>query len=1100
MHFFIDHSNLPVQNPANYHHFGPDVTTDGTKRFNVTSRFPLTSQAKAFACQKGIMVVQQSTDSNLVNVVLKPIEALDIPFQPVRFYVYRGLQKSDFFDASGTAIKPKTDPKKSDFISRFWTVWKTYSDAHPGTPDPTPECLGYGGTATTLIEEIFGNNAGDLQGILVKEGEHIGSFAPGKEIGFEVVLETGNFRADLGYLRAAKSQIDVSALTGLALRAEREKVLSFVDPAAFFGLHFYEGVKIFGESKTQRFDDLFNKVISKFATKNRVYLDIRSEQGRSYNFYQNYGGAGSNTIGIGQDTQTPTTKNPYGYFGWPIMVWDLSAVTPDTVSSFVVQLRVDDNTKPALFYHTVKLLTNKRWIHHAWLLKKANFDRTVFLSEGQLLDGTAKDWSQFIKLKYPNNRNPKTPNGTPKEGVAYYIKLHYFRQEQNAALPVPPPAVPKNASYFDAAFCPIDLPGLPKNATDKGHWLQQVQNPETTFVRGALPTNANVPFGYAAKSGAVWDDTRVVFYVQSIAVQKRTGKFFKKVPDEVKRAPGFALEGDYSKFSFVARDIKLSVKALNIAPVPLSPDEVKILDVSNTNHVPTDEEGFLALGITRKELEDLQNLSGFSPHHPRQIFIEELPGPALKDANGTAYHKFKLKVQGWDSNGASVIKDPAQGISALDILVYSGDACRVFASKKFAAQEVAQASLSYSRNYEEQVGIDNTETTSNDTYEEFFVKKNSVVSGKVTDFQQKLNGISKAGSQPKKDIQTEVEKFAKAIFDEAVKTAQAQTNANPDDRPLYWARNKMLVALKSHDYFLGQFDEFSVVQKDSDLAEMVRIFEEKSRNYTGASFASAPSGEKKILLIGFDPYSLNSKAKPGHNIKQSNPASCAALALHGKSIGSGSNKAFVQAMILPMRYADFDGSTDKAKGQGEGIVEKHIKPLLTKADYIITLGYGDSAGKYTVDKYATAARGGSLDNLGYERKWPLFYARAIKISDKPEMEWLETALPANFYTNNSPWALHTSYVDKIGKAEDDATTAPAANPKTLMRKGSGGNYLPNEAFYRIAKLRSDEKATLAMGHLRIEKLQDELLLEDFKLAETNAAIAKVKAAIENGIK
>lgn len=104
MHFFIDH-NLLTDQATTGNSYGPD-SSDLNNKFNITSRFQLTNQAKAFACQDSLMIVQQSSvDSSLVNVVLKPIEGLKIPLRPVKYYVYRGLLKESFI--SNTAIKPQ---------------------------------------------------------------------------------------------------------------------------------------------------------------------------------------------------------------------------------------------------------------------------------------------------------------------------------------------------------------------------------------------------------------------------------------------------------------------------------------------------------------------------------------------------------------------------------------------------------------------------------------------------------------------------------------------------------------------------------------------------------------------------------------------------------------------------------------------------------------------------------------------------------------------------------------------------------------------------------------------------------------------------------
>lgn len=44
--------------------------------------------------------------------------------------------------------------------------------------------------------------------------------------------------------------------------------------------------------------------------------------------------------------------------------------------------------------------------------------------------------------------------------------------------------------------------------------------------------------------------------------------------------------------------------------------------------------------------------------------------------------------------------------------------------------------------------------------------------------------------------------------------------------------------------------------------------------------------------------------------------------------------------------------------------------------------------------------------------------------------------------------------------------------KIKSLKGSGGDYLSNEIFYRVAKLRSEQKPVLSTGHLHIPLTQE----------------------------
>jgi hypothetical protein len=215
------------------------------------------------------------------------------------------------------------------------------------------------------------------------------------------------------------------------------------------------------------------------------------------------------------------------------------------------------------------------------------------------------------------------------------------------------------------------------------------------------------------------------------------------------------------------------------------------------------------------------------------------------------------------------------------------------------------------------------------------------------------------------------------------------------------------------------------------------------------------------------------------------------------------NIGYIQVMIIPVRYVDFDGSTGKYSGQGEGIIEKYIKPWINVVDMIVTISQA-LPGDYKIDKYATATRGGTIDNMGCRRNLPP-YGRSINIFGKSEWEWLKTTLPSEFLVN--PVVLDTNYRDENFDLLNDSILLPNENPKEQMKEGSGGSYLSNEIFYRVARLRellapppppSGPPPPLPTGHFHISKLQDENIGEDFSILKTQQLINIVITAINNG--
>jgi len=64
---------------------------------------------------------------------------------------------------------------------------------------------------------------------------------------------------------------------------------------------------------------------------------------------------------------------------------------------------------------------------------------------------------------------------------------------------------------------------------------------------------------------------------------------------------------------------------------------------------------------------------------------------------------------------------------------------------------------------------------------------------------------------------------------------------------------------------------------------------------------------------------------------------------------------------------------------------------------------------------------------------------------------------------------------------------------------SGGDYLSNEIFYHVAKLRKDKKPNLPTGHFHIEKLQDESIKEDFSNSKMTILLELIKKSLKEGL-
>jgi pyrrolidone-carboxylate peptidase len=405
--------------------------------------------------------------------------------------------------------------------------------------------------------------------------------------------------------------------------------------------------------------------------------------------------------------------------------------------------------------------------------------------------------------------------------------------------------------------------------------------------------------------------------------------------------------------------------------------------------------------------------------------------------------------------------------------------------------------IAYLRNYEELIGLFSKENSDKkaliDNYENKFINYNP----EVFKISQEFSGyLNYSENLTLNNVKARVETDAKKLWETAVKGVQ---EGNLDDRPLYWARNKMQVRLKRNVLFANDIDfETSLVKKGSELEKMIQLFEEKSRNYTDIDFSKA-GNKKKLLITGFDPFVLNNDPTAPDNVKfgnvlQSNPSGINALSLHGKTIGN----YLIQTLICPVRYKDFDEFKD-----GKGIIETFVQPFIQEVDMIMTVSQGGPF-RFDVDRFPCKNRGGFMDNMLWGNSKDGYNKENFKqLSDGKE--FYETTLPYEkmvplknnpsdaFWTYfNQTFAAkekqnkdnNTEGIEVIENQYDKADISKCIIDGREELKsytsidGSGGNYLSNEIFYRVAKIREEQNPNLQTGHLHIPLTQTTLENKD----------------------
>ncbi|WP_166922447.1 hypothetical protein [Flavobacterium poyangense] len=681
-HFFVESGGF-VQNQQQA--FGPHSDTE----FNLTSKFTLDAPKKAYAICKGVVLIQpQTANAEKVNLILRPYKQ-PFPGLNIKYFVYRGLQKSDFFT---TAANPKIIPDNgvltSDFIAH---INKDFNDFHrnrkdaQGTlipiPDFSAKYIGYDETITDLTTslsdfffkesefiEINGtfNEKNNFELPLIDIGKSLGNFAQG-ECGIDVVLnygdyknnfDNGEFVFDLEYARQTDAKIILSG-TDLQKKLQREQIIQFIDIAAFYGLFVPKGnVNIVSEGvkNSKKDTEIFNSIINNFYTKNSWYLYIQSDRTRSYGFYDdseiNYKinpiDSANLKIGLLADSETgivPMTSITYGTFGWPVMINNQVQANTITANNLYLQFTTDNN-KNAAFYGQIAKIANAQ---------KDNFINADGLQLPPDESGNYSNLTSTIQLTTPavQGKNIATLTILLYQGKTdkYAVGTTFDENENSVTLY-------KETNFFDNVFHLINAqPLLKLSDTDSYSRLtseklnivnefydkkqQGISIVQTLRVNDIIETGIELPPAVSRVTYLTEVSDTMNNAVSATGNTTSSTKTTASASGSVTKNKTYILPDPYYY------NIKIFTDNLQI----ITGLELKTLDNSTPNKI--------ILGLTKSENESLRALITSDKKNPRLFLIDLFEdGSELLSQENIKYQKYKAAIVAENAEGKNELIQP----------------------------------------------------------------------------------------------------------------------------------------------------------------------------------------------------------------------------------------------------------------------------------------------------------------------------------------------------------------------------------------------------------------------------------------------------------
>ncbi len=273
IYFFTDVDLLNDQTAEQA--FGPVSGCEDTQ-YRVTSMHTATANPCAYAVCDGIIKIQDSdlNPDNLVNIILKPSSHQKINGVEIKYFIYRGILKESIVNMSKVDELALNEVYNIDMLTTIWQNQDVY-EQNVENNIPCSKILYGEQPYYATISDLFEEDNLNYCDYVCKAGESIGVFHKDC-IGFEIVQNTMFTDDSIIMAKSPEHIINVENTEGYSngeIKAIREQVLHYIDPAAFYG------------TQSSVVSTNNNILSTKFLNRNSIYINLLSTTGFSLFFY-----------------------------------------------------------------------------------------------------------------------------------------------------------------------------------------------------------------------------------------------------------------------------------------------------------------------------------------------------------------------------------------------------------------------------------------------------------------------------------------------------------------------------------------------------------------------------------------------------------------------------------------------------------------------------------------------------------------------------------------------------------------------------------------------------------------------------------------------